>query len=204
MRVGYARVSTTEQNMEAQLERLADCDKIFAEKQSGKMADRPQLAAALEYVREGDTLVATRLDRLARSVAHLCDIAEMLRRKGVELEIIDQKIDTSTATGKLLFHMLAAIAEFELSIRMEAQRAGMAHARSLGHMAGRKPKLTQEQVCEALDRRMAGDRAEKLSTEFGVALPTMYRYMALEIKRRQTLEEMGFESSKEMAISSIS
>ena len=97
--MGYARVSTTEQSIEAQLERLADCERVFQEKLSGAKTDRPELQRALEFVREGDVLVATRLDRLARSVAHLCQIAETLRRKGVELTILDQAIDTSTPGG---------------------------------------------------------------------------------------------------------
>jgi DNA invertase Pin-like site-specific DNA recombinase len=103
MRVGYARVSTTEQNIEAQLERLSDCEKIFSEKKRGSLVECPELAACLEYVRQGDTLVVTRLDRLARSVTHLCAIADTLRRKNVCLVVLDQAIDTSTPTGKLLF-----------------------------------------------------------------------------------------------------
>src|ERR1035437_3560448 len=116
MRVGYARVSTTEQSIEAQLERLGDCERIFSEKLSGKKDDRPQLAAALEFVRQGDALVATRLDRLARSVAHLCSMADELKRKGVELVILDQAIDTSTPAGKFLFHILGAVAELQLNL----------------------------------------------------------------------------------------
>ena len=144
MRVGYARVSATDQHIEAQLERLSDCERIFSEKQSGSKVDRPQLEAALEFVREGDVLVATRLDRLARSVSHLCTVAEALRKKGVELRILDQAIDTATPTGKLLFHVLAAIAEFELSIRKEQQRAGIEYARLNGKPTGRRPKMSAD------------------------------------------------------------
>src|ERR1035437_11178837 len=142
MRVGYARVSATEQSIEAQLERLGDCERIFSEKLSGKRDDRPQLTAALEFVREGDQLVATRLDRLARSVSHLCSIAEQLRTKQVELVILDQQIDTATPAGKFLFHMLAAVAEFQLGLYLEAHRAGRARAQAAGKHCGPPFKVT--------------------------------------------------------------
>ena len=148
MRVGYARVSTTEQSIEAQLERLGDCERIFSEKLSGKKDDRPQLAAALEFVREGDVFVITRLDRAARSVTHLCSMADALARKGVALQVLDQAIDTETPTGKFLFHMLAAVAEFELTIRVEASRAGMAHARASGTHMGRPRTITADVEAE--------------------------------------------------------
>ena len=144
MRVGYARVSTAEQSIEAQLERLAGCERVFQEKLSGAKADRPELQRALEFVREGDTLVCTRLDRLARSVAHLCQMAETLRENHVALEVLDQAIDTTTPAGQFLFHMLAAVAEFELTIRLEASRAGMAHARASGKHMGRPRALTDD------------------------------------------------------------
>lgn len=177
MRVGYARVSTPDQKMEAQLERLGDCERVFSEKDSGGKVAREQLARCLEYVREGDTLVATRLDRLARSVEHLCAIAATLEQKGVALEILDQAIDTSTATGRLTFHILGAIAEFERSIRLEAQRAGMAHARAKGTHMGRAPKLTveeQEQLCQSY---ALGMRASALARRYRVDKRTVYRYL---------------------------
>ena len=106
--VGYARVSSVGQSLEVQLEKLKQCDKIYQEKHSGSSGKRPRLDACLEYVREGDTLVVTRLDRLARSTLHLCQIAEELQRKRVQLQVLDQQIDTNDATGRLLFHMLGA------------------------------------------------------------------------------------------------
>lgn len=178
MRVGYARVSTADQPIEAQLARLADCDKVFNEKLSGANQARGQLLACLEYVREGDTLVVTRLDRLARSVSHLCHIAEQLERKNVALVVLDQAIDTTTPTGRFLFHMLAAVAEFELSIRKEAQRAGIAHARAAGKATGRAPRLnTHEQVQVALDFAH-GMRAEALARRWRISKKTVYRYVA--------------------------
>ena len=112
-RVGYARVSSVGQHLDVQREKLRHCDKLFQETQSGTVGTRPQLRACLDYVREEDTLVVTRLDRLARSTFHLCQIADTLARKQVHLHVLDQHIDTSDATGRLLFYMLGAIAQFE-------------------------------------------------------------------------------------------
>ena len=117
--VGYARVSSVGQSLDVQLDKLRHCDKIFQEKKSGASGKRPRLQACLEYVREGDTFVVSRLDRLARSTLHLCQIADGLDRKGVNLQVLDQNIDTGDATGRLLFNMLGAIAQFETEIRAE-------------------------------------------------------------------------------------
>src|SRR5712691_7265693 len=111
--VGYARVSSVGQSLTVQLEKLTHCHKLFQEKKSTTSDRRPQLEACLDYVREGDTLVVTRLDRFARSTLHLCQIAAELDRKHADLQVLDQNINTSDATGRLVFHMLAAIAQFE-------------------------------------------------------------------------------------------
>ncbi|MGH2413471.1 MAG: recombinase family protein, partial [Microcystaceae cyanobacterium] len=105
--------------------KLKHCDKIFQEKRSGTSGKRPRLQACLEYVREGDTLVVTRLDRLARSTLHLCQLADQLEQKQVHLQVIDQNIHTDDATGRLLFNMLGAIAQFETEIRAERQMDGI-------------------------------------------------------------------------------
>jgi len=123
--VGYARVSSVGQSLDVQVDKLTPCDKIFQEKTSGASATRPRLGDCLDYVREGDTLVVTRLDRLACSTWHLCQIAEVLARKRVHLHVLDQSIDTSDATGRLLFNMLGAIAQFETELRAERQREGI-------------------------------------------------------------------------------
>jgi DNA invertase Pin-like site-specific DNA recombinase len=115
-----------------QLDKLKTRDKIFEEKQSGTSDKRPRLKPCMEYVREGDTLTVTRLDRLARSTLHLCQIADELERKGVNLKVIDQSIDTSDATGRLLFNMLGAIAQFETEIRSERQMDGIKKAKDRG------------------------------------------------------------------------
>jgi DNA invertase Pin-like site-specific DNA recombinase len=115
--VGYARVSSVGQSLAVQLDKLQHCDRVFQETISGAAGKRPRLEACLEYVREGDTLVVTRLDRLARSTLHLCQIAAELARKQVHLQVLDQHLDTSDATGRLLFHMLGAIAQFGVHTR---------------------------------------------------------------------------------------
>src|SRR5690349_17658422 len=140
--VGYARVSSVGQSLAVQLEKLAGCDPIYQEKRSGVSDRRPQLDACLQYLRRGDTLVVTKLDRLARSTLHLCQIADTLQRKGVALRVLDQALDTSDATGRLLFNMLGAIAQFETEIRAERQADGIANARARGVAFGRRPALT--------------------------------------------------------------
>lgn len=144
--VGYARVSSRNQHLDVQLEQLNHCDKLFQEKQSGMNGDRPQLKACLEYVREGDVLVVTRLDRLARSTLHLCQIASELERKQVNLQVLEQNIDTSSATGRLLFHMLGAISQFETEIRAERQLEDIANAKSRGIHFGGCKALTKEET----------------------------------------------------------
>ena len=126
MKIGYARVSSFGQSLEVQLEKLKDCDKIFQEKQSARTDDRKELQNCLEFVRDGDTLFISRLDRLARNTRNLLNIMDSLDKKNVKLNVIDQNIDTNTSSGKLLFTMLGAIAEFEndLRARSEERRVG--------------------------------------------------------------------------------
>jgi DNA invertase Pin-like site-specific DNA recombinase len=130
--VGYARVSSIGQSLEVQLDKLKHCDKLYQEKKSGASGRRPRLQACLEYIREGDTLVITRLDRLARSTLHLCQIAADLERKQVNLQVLDQNINTHNATSRLLFNMLGAIAQFETEIRAEQQMDGIQKAKERG------------------------------------------------------------------------
>ena len=131
-KVGYARVSSVGQSLDVQREKLGGCDKLFEEKRSGTTDARPMLKQCLGYVREGDQLIVTRIDRLARSTLHLCQIAETLRKKGVDLVVLDQNIDTSDATGRLLFNMLGAIGQFETQIRAVRQMAGIKKAKDRG------------------------------------------------------------------------
>ncbi|CAG0906034.1 unnamed protein product [Cyprideis torosa] len=175
--VGYARVSSIGQSLEVQLDKLKDCSKIFEEKKSGTTHNRPRLKACIEYVREGDTLVVTRLDRLARSTLHLCSIADELERKKVNLKVLDQNIDTSDATGRLLFNMLGAIGQFETEIRAERQMDGINKAKQRGVKFGREKKLTHVEVELLQQKRKNGTLIKELMKEYDLSKASIYRYL---------------------------
>ncbi len=177
-RIGYARVSSVGQRLDVQLAKLTQCDKIYQEKTSGTTGKRLQLAACLDYVRDGDTLVVTRLDRLARSTLHLCQLAEALQRKGVQLHVLDQQIDTSDATGQLLFNMLGAIAQFETELRAERQMDGIQSAKARGVRLGRQKTLTPQQIAEVLARRRQGKSIRTLMKDYQITNATVYRYLS--------------------------
>jgi DNA invertase Pin-like site-specific DNA recombinase len=176
--IGYARVSSVGQSLAVQRDKLQHCDKLFEEQRSGTTGKRPRLLACLEYVREGDTLVVTRLDRLARSTLHLCQIADVLHRKGVHLQVLDQQLNTSDATGRLLFHMLGAIAQFETELRAERQREGIEHAKARGVAFGRRKTLTPQQIAELQDRRQQGWSISALMVAYRISKATVYRYLS--------------------------
>ncbi|MFK5949687.1 MAG: recombinase family protein [Methylococcales bacterium] len=180
--VGYARVSTIGQSLDVQLDKLNEygCDKIFQEKRSGTTADRPELSQCRQYVRDGDTLVITKLDRLARSTYHLTQIANELKTSNVELVVIDQNIDTSTPTGKLMFNMLASIAEFETEIRKERQMEGIAKALDNGVKFGRKAKLTDDQISTMRVERESGLKISELMSKYSLSKASVYRYLKVE------------------------
>ena len=178
--VGYARVSTIGQSLEVQLSKLNKfgCDEIFKDKHSGTTADRPSLKQCRKYVRKGDSLVITKLDRLARSTYHLTLIAEELKQKGVDLIVLDQNIDTSTSTGKLFFNMLAAIAEFESEIRKERQMEGIARAKEKGVKFGRKAKLKSDEIIEMRREREGGVKISDLMAKYSLSKASVYRLLA--------------------------
>lgn len=177
--VGYARVSSIGQSLDVQQEKLKafGCTRVFAEKRSGKQAEsRPELQACLQFLREGDTLVISRLDRMARSVLDLAKIAELLRKKGVILKVLDQPIDTGTSEGKLMFSLLASFAEFENDIRAERQADGISLAKQKGVAFGRKRALTPEQ-CQRIKtlREEESFSVPQLAERFNVGPATIYR-----------------------------
>jgi DNA invertase Pin-like site-specific DNA recombinase len=189
MRIGYGRVSTSDQHPEAQRDALtaANCDQIFVDKLSGKLASRPELDKALVAVREGDHLVITKLDRLGRSLRNLMDVGDDLRTRGVELVVLDQGIDTSTPVGQMFFHILGAVAEFEHSLMVERTKQGLEAARARGRTGGQKPKLRPRQI--KLAQQMydeTGDdgkrkyTVQQIAEEFGVSRPTIYRHLTKE------------------------
>ena len=183
--VGYARVSSVGQTLMVQLDKLQQCDKIFQEKKSGVNDKRPQLQTCLEYVRQGDTLVVTKLDRLARSTLHLCQIAAELEQKQVDLQVLDQNIDTNSATGRLLFNMLGAIAQFETEIRAERQREGIQKARQRGVQFGRQKTLDREQVAELQERRGQGVLIKTLMQDYGISKTSVYRYLKEDVSTEE-------------------
>ena len=175
--VGYARVSSVGQSLDVQLDKLKDCDKIFQEKKTGTSSTRPRLTACLEYVRDGAALVVPRLDRLARSTLHLCQVAAQHQKKGVNLKVIDQSIDTSDATGRLLFNMLGAIAQFETEIRAERQMDGIRNAKANGVHLGRRKHLTEDEQVELQMKRQDGALIKTLMEEYNLSKASVYRYL---------------------------
>ncbi|WP_406418471.1 recombinase family protein [Streptomyces sp. NBC_01614] len=189
MRIGYGRVSTRDQNPDAQEDALkaADCDQIFIDKASGKLASRPELDKALIAAREGDEFVITKLDRLGRSLKNLIDLSEQLRDRGVNLVVLDQAIDTSTPSGRMFFHILGAVAEFERALTAERTRDGLAAARARGRVGGRKQALkprqaalAQEMYDELGDDGKRKHTVQGIADELGVARTTIYRYLERE------------------------
>lgn len=180
-RIGYARVSSTGQSLAVQLDKLAhaECERIYQEKRSGRTAGRPEFQACMNYLREGDALVITKLDRLARSVVHLAQLAKRFESEGIDLVVLDQNIDSSTSTGRLMFNMLAAIAEFENDLRTERQAEGIAKAKASGVKFGRPTKLTPEAQQMICVRREAGETIGQLAKAYGVGEATIYRTLNL-------------------------
>ncbi len=179
--IGYARVSSTGQKLDVQLEKLEEqgCERTYQEKESGTTSNRLELTKCLDYVRDGDTLVVTKLDRLARSTLDLCSIAKLLEGKGVMLKVIDQNIDTSGSTGRLLFNMLSSIAQFETEIRKERQVDGIKKAKENGVAFGRSKALTKEQVDDLRKSRKDGVLIKKLMETYGLSKKSIYNYLQL-------------------------
>ena len=179
MKIGYARVSTDDQNLSLQTDALtaANVFRIFEDKESGAKADRPQLIAALDHLRPGDTLVVWRLDRLGRSLHDLVKIVGDLEARGVGFESLTEKIETGSASGKLIFHLFAALAEFERNLIRERTNAGLAAARARGRMGGRKPLDADAlRVLHTL-RADKSLTPTKICKQMGISRTTFYRYV---------------------------
>ncbi len=180
MIIGYARTSTTDQKagLEAQLRdlKVAGCEKIFVEEVSSvDIANRGQLDGALEFVRLGDTLVVTKLDRLARSVAHLLSIVEIIESKGAALRTLDQAIDTGTPNGRLMLGILGSISQFEREIMLERQREGIAKAKAEGRYKGRKPTARAQSVEVKRLVKDEGLSAVEVAKRLGIGRSSVYR-----------------------------
>ena len=178
MIVGYARVSTSGQGLDVQLDQLqaAGCEKIFKEKISGAKKDRPQLAALIDFVREGDVVACCKLDRIARSTKHLLEIVEALDAKGVSFRVLNINLDTGTPTGKLMLTMLGAIAQFERDMMLERQAEGIAKAKAAGKFKGRAPtaRARSKEVLELADR---GEKREAIADQVGISPASVYRIL---------------------------
>jgi DNA invertase Pin-like site-specific DNA recombinase len=180
MLIGYARISTHDQTLHLQKDALekAGCEKIFTDRVSGSKAERKGLTEALSHLREGDTLVVWRLDRLGRSLRHLIDTITALDERGVGFKSLTENIDTTTSGGKLVFHIFGALAEFEREIIRERTQAGLQSARSRGKVGGRPKALTPKEV--QILRNMAADKSLTVSDvckTLGIGRTTFYRYV---------------------------
>src|SRR5512145_700947 len=180
MLVGYARVSTTDQNPALQIDALQaiGCERIFTEKASGAQRDRPELKATLDYLRPGDTLVVWKLDRLARSMRQLITTVEDLQSRTIELRSLTEQIDTATPGGRLVFHLFGALAEFERAVIRERTMAGLQAARERGKLSGRPRVFGPKQLAAA--KAMLADptiRVEDVAAQLNVSPATLYRHL---------------------------
>ena len=177
--IGYACVSTQDQNLELQSEALrkAGCKKIFEDRASGNWAERLGLSQARESLRAGDTFVVWKLDRLGRSVKHLVDLVGELQEQGVQFKSLTDSIDTGTPSGRFFFHVMASLAEMERELIVERTRAGLEVARQLGRTGGRTRLMTDNKIKAARKLLASGVPARDVANNLGVSLPTLYRWV---------------------------
>lgn len=190
MIVGYARVSTQEQNLQMQLDELQKygCFKIFEEKISGTKKERPALDEMMKMLREGDRVVVYKLDRISRSTKHLIELTEYFEERGIEFVSINDNIDTSTPTGRFFFRMMASLAELERDITSERTKSGLAAARARGRKGGR-PLTDSKKIKTAVKMYDSKQHSIKeICRTVGISAPTLYRYIE---KRKNTEQEVG-------------
>jgi DNA invertase Pin-like site-specific DNA recombinase len=183
MRVGYARVSTRDQDAAMQAEALtaAGCEKIFEETASGAQKDRPELVQAIAYLRKGDVLTVWKLDRLARSLKQLIDTVEELERRGIGFVSLTESIDTTTPGGRLVFHLFGSLAEFERELIRERTNAGLKSAKARGVKLGRPKALEGAGLKMALAMKAAGTMtATEIANQVGVSRASLYRALAAQ------------------------
>ncbi|MEV0699341.1 recombinase family protein [Saccharopolyspora sp. NPDC050389] len=189
-RVGYARVSTADQNLRRQVDALtgAGCIRVFEEKLSGRNAERPELWACLDYLREGDTLVVLELSRLGRSLQDLLSLVSGLRKRGIGFTSLHENLDTTTPGGRLVFHVFAALAEFIRELIVDGTREGLAAAKANGVRLGRPPAMTPEQVRHARALLAEPDNTvASIARLLGVSRSTIYKYVP-ELSANRALE----------------
>ena len=188
MLVGYARVSTDDQNLELQQDALgkAGCAQIFSDKASGSRIDRPGLDRALAALRKGDCLIVWKLDRLGRSVRHLVELSAGFKLRGIDLRSVSDGIDTSTATGRFFFHVMSAFAEMERELIRERTNAGLAAAKNRGRIGGRPRAMTAGKLEAAEKLLRAGMPVSDVARSLEVSAPTIYRYFPTNTSRPTT------------------
>ena len=195
MMVGYARVSVAGvQTTDGQLDALkaVGCERVFEEAMSGTRADRPQLAAALGYMREGDVLVVARLDRLARSLRQLLATVDDLSARQIGLRSLHENIDTTTATGRLVLHLFGALGQFEVELLKERTKTSLAARRSRGVVFGRPPKLDRTQIAAAKAMMMSSDlTTTEIARQLGIAPSTLFRHLPGGRSALQTVVAVG-------------
>jgi len=179
MLIGYARVSTHDQNLDMQVDALtkAGCKRIFQEKMSGSRAVRPEFSKALETLREGDMLVVWKLDRLGRSVKNLVDLVGELHKQGVQFKSLTDAIDTGTPSGRFFFQVMASLAQMERELTVERTRAGLETARKLGRRGGRKRRMTDSKIESARKLLTNGMPPRDVALNLNVSIPTLYRWI---------------------------
>ncbi|KTS26873.1 recombinase family protein [Pantoea sp. BS_4] len=179
MLIGYVRVSTNDQNTDLQRNALqsANCEQIFEDKISGKTSERPGLKRALRTLKEGDTLVVWKLDRLGRSMRHLVMLTEELRERGVNFRSLTDSIDTSTPMGRFFFHVMGALAEMERELIVERTRAGLSAAREKGRIGGRRRIMTPDVVERAKRMLTNGATRYQVALVLDISVKTLYRYL---------------------------
>lgn len=179
MLIGYARASTQDQNLDLQRDALvkAGCQEVLEDKVSGSRAERPGLTKVLELLREGDTLVVWKLDRLGRNVKNLVNLVTDLQKQGVHFKSVTDAIDTSTISGRFFFNVMASLAEMERQLTAERTKAGLEVARRLGRVGGRKRLMTQSKVESAKQLLASGIPPRDVAKNLGVSVPTLYRWI---------------------------
>ncbi|MFE6333842.1 recombinase family protein [Streptomyces sp. NPDC057798] len=180
--IGYARVSTDDQEAQLQRDALTDagCSRIFEDKASGKNTDRPELTAVLDYLRAGDTLVVWKLDRLGRSLIDLVSIVDGLRGRGIGFKVLTgalSAVDTTSADGRLFFQIIAAMAEFERSLIKDRTKAGLEAAKAQGRTGGRPTVITDDLLTVAKARKAKGESVSAIAKALGVSRATLYRHL---------------------------
>jgi len=180
MLIGYARVSTQDQNLELQYSALnkAGCEKIYQEKISGaRNNNRPELQQALDMLREGDTLIVWKLDRLGRSVKGLIELTAMLQQKNINFKSLTDNVDTATPSGRFFFHMMASLAQMERELIAERTKAGLSAAKVQGRVGGRRRKMTTSKIESAKKLLASGSLPKDIAHNLGISIPTLYRWI---------------------------